>query len=138
MNKLPFEVLTKAPVKDQDYDFCFYDYPPNIEKKIEGKIVVVPYQPSALDIGATSKYLPALKERGLKVVEVINMVKVNRAEPKAYALEQCKKGAYQINDRSIYQRVTNQGMTIFSPEFNGKYGIKEARNEMNKILEAIL
>lgn len=135
LGKLPFDVLKKSP--SGSYDLCVYDYPPNTEIKIEGEIVVVPYQPAALDIGATLKYIPTLKEQGFKVIEVINMVK-NRADPKAYTLKQIKKGAIQVNDRSIYQRVTSYGTTVFNSDFTSKYGTKDARKEINQILEAVL
>lgn len=134
-DNFPCEVIKKVPANG--YDLVIIDYPPNLDTTPIGT-VCVPYAPAALDIGAVKRYIPKLRKKGLTVIEVVNKVNNNRSESREYANKQRKAGALLVKDRSIYQRAQSSGTTIFDKSLNGKYAVREARAEINTILEKIL
>lgn len=134
--QLEFDVVNKEPVSG--YDLVIADYPPNLQKVPFSELVIVPFQPSALDIGATKRFIPTLHKKGKEVISVINLVKSNRKGPEEFILDEIKKGALVIKDRSIYQRATGAAITIFSSSLDRKYGVREARIEINRLLDRVL
>ncbi len=136
--KLPFDVVDKMPNSTTQYDVIFQDCANTLDTVPLGKVVVVPYSASALDVGSVSKFLNVLNDKNKRVIEVISRVNFQRAEPKAFALDKQSKGAYIVRDRSIYVRSTGQASTVFDDDFKRTYGVNDARHEIKALLEEAL
>ena len=135
--KLPFDVVDKMP-RQNDYDLIIQDCANTLEEVPRGKVVIVPYCASALDVGSVSKFINVLKDKNKRVIEVIGRVNWQRKEPKIFALQKQEGGAFIIRDRGIYSRSSGQASTIFDNKFKSVYGAKEARQEINELLEESL
>ena len=46
--------------------------------------------------------------------------------------------ALVVKSRSIYERVTNEGTTVFAESFKTKSGTREAKREINALLNEVL
>lgn len=132
---IPFDVVRGWPKKAPDVDLVIIDMPPRTDDLPTG-VVIVPFQATPLDFGATARYLPLLKKTN-KVIEVINRRR-NIIIQNDFIKDHYSNGIVTINERSIYQTVSGSGRTIFDPELKNKYGIREAKKEINKLLTEAL
>ena len=135
--KLPFDVKNTLPA-EHDYSLIIQDCAPNLDNVPLGQVVVVPFCASSLDIGSVRKFIPMLKEKGKRVLEVISKVNWQRKEPKSFALQKQKGGAYVIKDRAVYLNAGNDSTTIFDKAMNKAYKVNEARVEVSTIFNKAL
>ena len=134
-NNVPFKVVKGWPEHQPDVDLVIVDMPPRTDDKPLGT-VIIPYQATPLDFGATARYIPELRKTN-KVIEVINRrrnIAIQNEFIKGISLDK----RIIINERSIYQTVTANGRSIFDPDLKNKYGIREAKFEINNLLNEAL
>lgn len=133
----PFQVVSELPKTSPDVDLIIFDMPPQTNEIPRGT-VVIPFQPTRLGYGVVPKHLAYFKENNKRVVQVANMVDKRKGDHRTFALEMAKRGVHIVASRSIYERVTGLGRTVFDPSLTGMYGLREAKKEINALLEDAL
>lgn len=144
-NNIGFIVRAGFPDEMPDVDFLISDYPPRLEIEnipFQGT-VVMPVKPVAHELAALVAAHKAIAQKGIHsasdLFPVANMVMKNRSEHIAAMKEvHLLNGAPRIANRSIYERAVGRGLTVFHPDLNGLYGVKEARAEMNKLTQLLI
>ena len=130
-----FEALDLA--EQEGYDLIFIDTPPHtipIVTKIAEAVdyIIIPCQPSLLDIDATSSTAKIVNAIGKKYVGVIS-----RAPSKGFEVEECKNALINMNipvcpilirDRVAYRRALIYGKAVTEFEKKGK-----AAQEINEL-----
>ena len=140
-NALGFPVFDKMLSKKQmeEYDLILIDHAPSLEELPAGDPILFPYAPSTYDIGSVTPVIDELRAKGKSVKIVMSKINFQRRESKEFALEQQQEhGAHIIKDRSVYLNAGNECTTIFDKQFKSSYGAKDARFEMNELLESAL
>ena len=132
---LNFKVVGGPPDRkklDNDVDFVIIDYPPRYEALPAAKRVVVPLNPSYVDVAATSPALKQLKKR--KILQVPNNISKNlESRDLIQYLEGSQPKVPAVRRRTVYTRLMNEGRTVFQKRLS----TWPAREEIRKLTDAI-
>jgi chromosome partitioning protein len=135
---LGFEVICGMPEKKPDADYVIVDHAPGDRVAPKAHAVVLPWQPSFLDLKAVVKQRNALNNADIFVIEVLNRVHKNRSEHKE-VLKAVKNQALIVYDRSILQHLFGKGLTIYDAKLvDNLYGAKQARKDIDAIVQKLL
>ena len=138
---LPFSILPGWPTSEPKVDVIVADYAPGYSEAPEVGTVVVPMQPSPLDMNSAMRALEVLRRsEGLKVIRVLNMVDLREVEQRdlaAYCLRQ-REVEKIVKRRSVYRRSLGAGHTVHSAEASALHGAREAKGEVDALLDVIL
>lgn len=126
-----FSVVAAFPEQQPDVDLIIVDMPPNTNTMPLGT-VILPYQPTRVSFSVASKHKQRLSENCDKVIELIIQVDTRKENHKNFVKN---NPALQMRNRSVYERVTNDAASLFSKEFKNLSGAREARKEINLILD---
>ena len=136
---IDFTVINAWPSEapsDDEYDLIIVDMAPNTNDMPTG-VVILPYQPTRISYAVAAKHIPALidSESTERLVEVITMVDKRKLNHQNFV-----KGsdALVIASRSVYERATNEGRTVFDPVVKNWSGVREAKIELNLLLDEVL
>lgn len=137
--RFPFPVLTTPPA-DNAYDLLIIDMAPNTNTAPYGT-VIFPYEPSTLSTDTAFPHIATLEAychaNGARVIEVINRLDLRLADHRLF-VKHSPKDTVKIKTRNVITRATNQFTTIFDDSFKNLYGCREARAEINRLLNEAL
>lgn len=134
-NNIDFKVCMGWPEEPpENTDLVIVDMAPNTNDVPAG-IVILPYQPTRVSYSVAAKHIPALKEKSERLIEVITMADIRIRDHKDFCLT---NKALKVASRSVYQRATNNGTTIFSPMMENVSDCRKARKEINALLTEVL
>jgi chromosome partitioning protein len=133
-NNFDFAVSVGFPDEAPEVDLILVDMAPNTNTVPYGA-VILPYQPTRISFSVAVKHRPFLLENATKLIEVVSMVDLRKKTHRDFL-----KGntTLKINSRSIYERLTNEATSLYSPEYKNLSGAREARKEINALLDEAL
>jgi len=135
---LPFEVVSEIPNETPDADIVFFDHQASDWEVPDSHIILMPLKP-ARDQFAT--YIDAFKRAealGKQIITVVTDGQAHRASEKATTDFLRGQGAYVIPSSGVFSRASEEYRTIFDPAISKAYKVRERRQEINKILGALL
>jgi len=135
---LPFEVITKIPEEQPNADIIFFDHQASDWEVPSNHLLLMPLKP-ARDQYAT--YIDAFKRAdaiGKNIITVVTDGSGHRQSEKSTVDYLKEQGAFIIPSSGVFSRASDEYRTIFDASLNKAYKIKERRNEISKILGAIL
>lgn len=133
-----FEVVGGWPDQAPEVDFLITDHPPRLEEVPPGGLIVAPVRPVAHEVAALMAAIHKLDgstEHSIK--PVINFFDKRRADH-LFNIDSIPElaDAPKIGNRSIFERAINRGVTIFDPSLNRMAGVREARAEIQLMLQS--
>ena len=139
-NPLPFATHQGPPTQRPTEDVVLIDHSPLIGQQYmppQGTdMVLLPVQPSFLDFASMQQAKSALQAQGFKTLVVLNRFKRN-VNSHTDLLEQVRDQKWPIVcERTIMQSSIGAGRGVFSTPVSHS-GVREARNDLNLLLEAI-
>ncbi len=146
MGKFPENLvryITKEPgAAAKDFDVIIYDYPPgrqNIpEAKGQNEKLIIPFQANGVSYRATLPAFELLAKEKQDVCKVLNMFDPRKKEHRELFEDlSSNETVYTIKSRSIYERTVGQGVSVFSDTVQNLYGIREAKEEIKKIVRGL-
>jgi chromosome partitioning protein len=132
-NQLPFSVVPNLPVVPPNVDFIISDYAPSVKNLPTEETIILPMRASILDLKAVSKAQRHVRDK--RIIKCVNAVDTRRHEERIMAMKLYADGCQLIKDRSIYVKSLASGKTVFQQT---SYGAREAKNELNRLLERVL
>ena len=135
---LPFKVIAHIPDKQPEADLVIFDHQASDWEVPSSAIIIMPLKPSR-DQFAT--YLNAYKRADSQKKQIITVVTDTQGHRKSEkeTTEYLKKeGAFVIPASGVFSRAAEEYRTIFDPILSKAYKIKERRQDINKILGALL
>ena len=135
---LPFEVLDDFPAEKPDADLIIIDHQASDWEVPDTHLLVMPLKP-ARDQFAT--YMDAFKrahKKGRDIITVVTDTQMHRASEKEVADHLKSESAFVIPASGVFSRASADYLTIFDEKMNKAYKVKERRQEISKILGAIL
>lgn len=136
-NELNFKVISGPPKKNKitnDIDFIIIDYPPRYESLPEVKRIVVPVNPSLIDLSATNSALKQLDNDSYNIIRVANNISRNlESRDIIEYLNTLQNYTPIIKHRTIYPRTLNSGKTVFQTNAS----TYEPRKEIRSLTETI-
>ena len=131
---IDFSVVNAWPQDAPDCDLVIVDMAPNTNDTPKG-VVILPYQPTRISYSVAAKHIPSLVKAADGLVEVVTMVDKRKANHRDFVQD---SDAMVVASRSVYERVTNEGRTVFDPIVKNWSGVREARKELNLLLDEVL
>ncbi len=128
------EVIVKIERETPSLDLLIVDMPPNTNRFPEG-VCITPYEPNRLSFATSVRHFESLKNHCDKFIEVVNKLDLRKSDHKEFMVGNHN---LRVKSRSVYERVTNLGTTIFDPQCKNFSGGREARNEINILLSEAL
>ena len=135
---LNFEVEGEIPQERPDADIVFFDHQASDWDVPDAQLLLMPLKP-ARDQFAT--YIDAFKraeEAGKQIVTVVTDPHMHRASEKGTTDYLREQGAFIIPTSGVFSRAAEEYRSIFDPKLNKAYKIRERRQEITKILGALL
>ncbi len=133
-NNVNFTVVDAWPSEVPDCDVVVVDMAPNTNDIPKG-IVILPYQPTRVSYSVAAKHIPKLTQIADRLVEVVTMVDKRKKNHRDFM---AGSNALMMASRSAYERVTNEGRTVFDPVVKNWSGVREAKKELNVLLNEVL
>lgn len=135
---LPFEVVGSVPDTRPDADIVFFDHQASDWEVPDPQLLLMPLYP-ARDQYAT--YLDAFKRaegHGKDIISVVTDGNMHRASEKAICSHMRQQGAFVIPASGVFSRAAEEYHTIFDPALSKAYKVRERRQDLMKILGALL
>ncbi len=135
---LPFEVIGDIPQEKPDADLVIFDHQASDWEVPDTTLLVMPLKP-ARDQFAT--YIDAFKRAHAKNKDIITVVtdgKDQRPQERATSKYLKGEGAFVIPSSGVFSRASEEYRSIFDGALDRAYKVKERRNDIKKILGAIL
>ncbi len=135
---LPFEVVANIPSERPNADIIFFDHQASDWKVPDTHLLLMPLKP-ARDQFAT--YIDAFKraeQQGKEIITVVTDGQAHRASEKATTDFLKGQGAFVIPSSGVFSRAAEEYRTIFDPKLSKAYKVRERRQEINRILGALL
>ncbi len=137
--ELDFQVIPKDGGTELNFkpDIVLVDLPSNgsITSLSSSNLIIAPVRPSQLDMASLNK---AIEENELEVaiLPVFNGWMSNRDEHNKFIEDYSDWPT--VKNRNIFERLTSTGKPLFGSEVDKWAGNKEARAEINALMEEIL
>lgn len=142
-----FPIITEADPSHDDAEIVITDHAPRMEKPIIiGKtVVVIPVKPVLIEAAPWAQGVMLVTGECDAVVSVVTRYNGRRSE-QVNSLRELQvpadpapnlRDAPIIADRSIYERASGMGTSIFSPQLDRLYGVREARAEIASLWKKI-
>ena len=136
---LDFQVIPKDGGTELNFkpDIVLVDLPSNgsIASLTSSNVIVAPVRPSQLDMASLNKAIEE-NEMDVTILPVFNGWMSNREEHNKFFEDYPDWST--IKNRNIYERLTASGKSLFSPDVDKWAGHKEARAEINALMDEIL
>lgn len=135
---LNFEVVSEPPQTRPDADIIFFDHQASDWEVPSTHLILMPLKP-ARDQYAT--YIDAYRrasDLGRQIISVVTDGKDHRASEKATSDFLAGQGAFVIPASGVFSRAAEEYRTIFDPDMSKAYKVRERRQEIMKILGALL
>ena len=135
---LNFEVVSEPPQERPDADIIFFDHQASDWEVPNTHLILMPLKP-ARDQYAT--YIDAYKrasDLGRQIITVVTDGKDHRASEKSTSDFLIGQGAFVIPASGVFSRAAEEYRTIFDPDMSKAYKIKERRQDVMRILGALL
>ncbi len=135
---LPFEVVANIPSERPNADIIFFDHQASDWEVPDTHLLLMPLKP-ARDQFAT--YIDAFKraeQQGKEIITVVTDGQAHRASEKATTDFLKGQGAFVIPSSGVFSRAAEEYRTIFDPKLSKAYKVRERRQEINRILGALL
>lgn len=136
--KLPFEVILKIPSEKPDANLVLIDHQASDWELPKGKFFLMPVKPARTQYKTYADAKKLAERAGKQILTVVTDTQYHRAEERATAEKLIEKGAHSIPSSGVFSRADAQLITIFDPEMNKAYKVKERRSDFRKILGAVL
>ncbi len=135
---LPFEVIAEPPQEAPDADIVLFDHQASDWEVPDMQLILMPLKP-ARDQFAT--YIDAFKRAeslGKQIITVVTDSQGHRASEKATTDFLKEQGAFVIPSSGVFSRAAEEYRPIFDPALSKAYKVKDRRQEIMKILGALL
>lgn len=135
---LPFEVIGDIPESRPNADLIIFDHQASDWEVPDTHLLIMPLKP-ARDQYAT--YIDAFKradKKGREIITVVTDGQAHRASEKSTTDFLREEGAYIIPSSGVFSRAAEEYRTIYDTKLNKAYKIRERRQEISRILGAIL
>lgn len=135
---LNFTVASEPPSERPDVDIIFFDHQASDWEVPGSHLILMPLKPSR-DQYAT--YIDAFRrasDLGKQIITVVTDGKDHRASEKATSDFLSGQGAFVIPASGVFSRAAEEYRSIFDDELSKAYKIKERRQDVMKILGALL
>ncbi len=136
--RLPFEVISSIPQEKPDANLVLIDHQASDWELPKGRIVLMPVKPARTQYKTYVDARKLAEKAGKQVITVVTDAQHHRAEERATAERLVEKGAIEIPSSGVFSRADAQLMTIFDPEMNKAYKVKDRRGDFMKILGALM
>lgn len=138
--EIGFPVVGEFPKSKPDADYLITDCPPRLEDLPLAGTVAMPVRPVAHEVAALMAAYRAVGDaEQFTLRPLVNFFDQRRAEH-GRAVDSVPElsAAPRINNRSIYERVINRGLTVFSDQVSKFYAAREARYELNQAIDYLI
>ncbi len=138
--KMLLDVVKEYP-KGDVADYLVIDHSPDTTKMpSRNNFMIVPTKASPLDHRRYIKALKKVNGHYGKLIPVISMVDVRYSEDKIYCRDELRvrPETLIVRQRSVYKRTMGRTKSIYEIDPGKMHGIREARAEIDHILERIL
>lgn len=136
---LDFQVIPKDGGAELNFkpDIVLVDLPSNgsISSFSQSSLIVAPVRPSQLDMASLNKAIEE-SELDITILPVFNGWMPNRDEHNKF-IEDYPEWP-KIKNRNVFERLTATGKSLFGKDVDSWAGNKEARAEINQLVDAIL
>lgn len=137
--ELDFQVIPKDGGAELNFkpDIVLVDLPANdsISNFSQSSLIVAPVRPSQLDMASLNKAIEE-SELEMSILPVFNAWMQNREEHNKF-IEDYSDWP-KIKNRNVFERLTATGKPLFGKDVDKWAGNKEARAEVNLLVDAIL
>lgn len=137
---LNFTVFNSETMNDKEkkslnaLDFTIVDYDIETEVMNDSAIVVVPVRPSVFNMKKLNDHMESLSE--FPLLPVFNLVESSRKEHKNFY--EAKSNWGTLKNRAIYERMIENGCTVFDDKAKDWASVKPAMNEVDLIVDLLL
>ena len=135
---LPFEVLPDYPKSAPDVDLVLVDHMANDRDIPKPSLIVMPVMPKRSQYAAYVEALKVVQYEGKRIITVVTNGDMRREQEKNVVLGLKQRGAFEVRASGVFSRADSDYRTIFDPELNSAYAIRDRRNELSAILAAVL
>ncbi|HCJ8466417.1 TPA: AAA family ATPase [Escherichia coli] len=140
IGNLNFTVFNSETMSDKEkkslnsMDFTIVDYDIETEVMNDSAIVVVPVRPSVFNMKKLNDHMEDLSD--FPVLPVFNLVESARKEHQNFY--ESKSDWATLKNRAIYERMIENGCTVFSDKAQDWASVKPAMNEVDLIVDLLL
>jgi len=138
---LPFEIVAGWPKSPEGIEVMIADCPPGFSEAPETGTVIMPFQPSPLDMASAYRAIETLRSnRNLRILRVLTMVDLRENEQRTLANHCMEHGEIEriIKRRSAYRRTLGMGLTVHSAQVANMQGVRDARTEIDRLADIAL
>lgn len=138
---MPFEIVAGWPESPEGIEIMIADCPPGFSEAPEMGTVIMPFQPSPLDMASAYRAIETLRSNTkLRILRVLTMVDLRENEQRALATHCIEHGEIEriVKRRSAYRRTLGMGLTVHSAQAVNLQGVREARAEIDRLADFAL
>lgn len=136
--RLPFQVTDTVPSSRPTADIVFFDHQASDWEVPTNHLLVMPLKPARDQYATYRDAVERAEVLGRKVITVVTDSQDHRSNEKETADYLRAKGAFIIPASGVFSRAASQYLSIFDSDMNKAYKVQERRNDIRRILGAIL
>ncbi|HDR9169538.1 TPA: AAA family ATPase [Burkholderia vietnamiensis] len=138
-NTLPFDV-SASDARASSYDVVVYDHAPGLAgSALKGQVVLMPVLPASFfDSASTIRGEAELRAKGKRVLLLPNRVETNHASDIAFLAQGFVGRPFLKKRKAAYQATVARGLTIYGADKSGIRGLREARVEFERVVDALV